>query len=297
MASYTYKFRLYPNKEQEVLLSKHFGCCRFVYNYFLNERVDAYLNRKETLNYYDNAKELTKLKKDKTWLKEVNSQSLQFTLKCLEGAYGKFLARSAKFPKFKSKKGKQSFCVPQHGKAKNGRLYIVKFRKGIKIKQHRPIEGEIKHITVSRNSSGQYFACICVERVIEKLPLKTKAVRVDLGVKTLAVQSDGKTYPNIKSYRTLEDRLAKLQKWHPRTEKGSQHRERLRKRIAKLYQRIIDIRSDHLNKVSWEMVRDNGTIVLEDLNIKGMMQNHRLAKSVADVSLAGLVRMVKYKAA
>jgi putative transposase len=225
-----------------------------VYNYFLNERVDAYLNRKETFNYYDNAKKLIKLKKDKTWLKEVNSQSLQFTLKCLEGAYGKFFARSAKFPKFKSKKGKQSFCVPQHGKVKNGCLYIVKFRKGIKIKQHRPIEREIKHITVSRNPSGQYFACICVERVIEKLPPKTKAVGVNLGVKTLATQSDGKTYPNIKPYCTLEDRLAKLQQWHSRTEKGSQHRERLRKRIAKLYQRIIDIRSDHLNKVSWEIV-------------------------------------------
>jgi putative transposase len=101
--------------------------------------------------------------------------------------------------------------VPQHGKIKNGRLYIVKFRKGIKIKQHRPIEGEIKYITVSHNSSGQYFACICVERVIKKLPPKTKAVEVNFGVKMLATQSDEKTYPNIKSYYTLEDRLAKLQ--------------------------------------------------------------------------------------
>lgn len=295
--SYTYKFRLYPTKTQEVLLSKHFGCVRFIYNHFLGQRVDAYLNEKKTLNYYDNAKDLTQLKKEKVWLKEVNSQSLQFTLKCLEGAYGKFFARSAKFPRFKSKKGKQSFCVPQHGKVKDGRLFIGKFRKGIKIKVHRPIEGEVKHITVSRNPSGQYFACICVEREMKRLPPKTKVVGVDLGIKTLATQSDGKTYPNIRPYRTLEDRLAKLQQWFSRTEKGSQHRERLRKRIAKLYQRITNIRNDHLNKVSWQMVRDNGTIVLEDLNIKGMMKNHCLAKAVADVSLADLVRMVKYKAA
>ena len=295
--SYTYKFRLYPTQDQEVLLSKHFGCVRFIYNHFLDQRVSAYLNSKKTLNYYDNAKDLTHLKKDKTWLKEVNSQSLQFTLKCLEGAYGKFFAKSAKFPKFKSRKSKQSFCVPQHGKVKDGRLYIVKFREGIEIKVHRPIEGEVKHITVSRNAAGQYFACICVEREISRLPPKTKAVGVDLGLKTLAVQSDGKTYPNIRPYRTLEARLAKLQQWFSRTTKGTKLHERIRKRIAKLYQRITNIRNDHLNKVSWQIVRDNGTIVLEDLNIKGMMKNHCLAKSVADVSLADLVRMIKYKAA
>src|SRR5690606_14034932 len=132
------------------------------------------------------------LKKEKDWLKEVNSQSLQFSLKCLEDAYKKFFKKLAGFPKFKNKRGKQSFRVPQNGRVENGRLFIGKFRNGIKIKEHRPIEGEIKHITVSRNPSGQYFACICVEREIKRLPVKTKVVGVDLGVKTLAVQSDGK---------------------------------------------------------------------------------------------------------
>ena len=151
MANYTYKYRIYPNEAQQVLLNKHFGCVRFIYNHFLNQRVDAYMNQQKTLTYYDNAASLTELKKELIWLKDVNSQSLQFSLKCLEGAYGKFFARSANFPRFKSKKSKQSFCVPQHGRIKDNMLYIGKFKQGIKIMIDRPVVGEIKHITVSKN--------------------------------------------------------------------------------------------------------------------------------------------------
>ena len=303
MVSYAYKFRLYPTEEQQILLVKHFGCVRYIYNHFLDRRMKFYLENKEktdhkkSLNYYDDAAELTKLKKqvETEWLKEPNAQALQYSLRCLEAAYGAFFKKRAKFPRFKTKHGKNSFTAPQDIQLEDGKLYIPKFKEGIRYDNHRPVEGKICHATVSKNKAGQYFVSVCVEREIKKLPKVEKTVGIDLGLKDLAIQSDGKKYKNIKPYKTLHGQLKKLQQWFSRTEKGSKRHEKLRHRIAKLYQRMVNIRTDYLQKVSTTIVRENQTIIMEDLAVRNMMRNHKVAGAFGDVALSELVRMIKYK--
>jgi len=293
---YTYKFRLYPNINQQTRLSQHFGCCRFVYNHFLEQRKNAYLQTKKSPNYYVQANDLTKLKNEKDWLYNANSQVLQFELKCLQAAYNNFYERRAKLPKFHSRKDKQSFTIPQFVEVKDNKLYFPKFKDGIKIKQHRKIEGEIRHATVSINRAGQYFVAILVDRNIKQLRKVKKEVGIDLGINALATCSDGRTYKNIRPYRNLEKRLRVLNKSLHRKKLGSNSRERARKVLAKCYIKITNIRNDHLHKVSHKIINENQVIVLEDLNVNGMMKNHCLAKSIADVSLAELVRQIAYKA-
>ncbi|NIQ15694.1 MAG: IS200/IS605 family element transposase accessory protein TnpB, partial [Candidatus Dadabacteria bacterium] len=228
--------------------------------------------------------------------KETNAQSLQFALKCLEGAYGKFFDRKAKFPKFKCKNSKQSFCVPQDINIKNSKLYISKFREGIKIIAHRSIEGKIKHATISKNKAGQYFACICVERNIKKLPKVKSKIGVDLGVKTLATCSNGKSFRKFAFKETLTKRLVKLQQWFARTTKGTKLHEKIRNKIAKLWQKLKNSREDYLHKVSRKIIDENQVIILEDLNVNGMLKNHCIAKGVQNSCLSELVRQIKYKA-
>lgn len=295
MAHYTYKFRIYPNDEQQQKLAKCFGCQRFVYNYFLNKRNERYLQN-ETSTYNKDAADLTNLKKEFDWLKEPPAQSLQRTLRNLDTAFNRFFTKKAKFPKFKSRRDKQSFCIPQNTEVKDGRLYIPKFKEGIKIKQHRAMEGKIINSTISKKPCGHYYVCITVERHIPKHKHNDKTVGVDLGIKDLATLSDGKKYKNIKSYRAMEKRLARLQKHHSKKEKGSANREKARKKLARLHERIANIRSNHLHQITSKIVSENQTICLEDLSVRGMLKNRRLAKSVADVSFYEFVRQITYKA-
>ena len=160
-----YRFRLYPNKEQENLLARHFGCVRFVYNYFLNQRDEQYKANGKSDNYCTQAKALTILKNQEStsWLKDVNTQSLQFALKCLEPSYTKFFNRKANHPRFKSKRSKNSFTVPQCTSIDGNRLFIRKFREGIKCRVHRDIKGKIGKVTITKTPSGKYFASIFTE--------------------------------------------------------------------------------------------------------------------------------------
>lgn len=196
----SYKFRLEPNKEQKVLLAKHFGACRFIFNHYLNNRKESYLEDKKSLNYYDNANDLTLLKKEEKfeWMKEINSQSLQQSLRHLDAAYNKFFRKQTKFPRFKCKFDRQSFTVPQTISVEDGRLWIPKFKKGIKINLHREIEGKILFATLTKSTTNKYYVSITCE--IEYQPFdKTRShVGIDTGIKDLAILSDGKVYENLK---------------------------------------------------------------------------------------------------
>ena len=304
LQEYTYKLRISPNEEQMVLLDKHFGCIRWTYNYFLNLRTRFYLEAKEkqlakkTLTYVDMAKELTQIKthEETEWLNEVNSQSLQHSLKHLDGAYNRFFKKLAKFPRFKSKKNKQSFRIPQFVTIEEGRIYFPKFKEGIKIDLHREIEGEINYATITRNKAGQYYACIGVTRTIEPKSKTDKMIGIDLGIKSLVVCSDGQTFPNIKTTKQYEKQLRLRQKELSRTKKGSKGRDKARLKVGKIQVKIANIRHNHLHQITSKLIRDNQTIVCEDLSVKNMMSNRCLSKSIGDASWGELVRQLTYKA-
>lgn len=293
----SYKYKLKPNEEQIVLLNKHFGSVRFVYNYFLNERKLEYETNKQQLNYYDNAKSLTNLKKTEefNWLNDVNSQSLQVSLKNLEGSYNNFFKKRSKFPKFKSKKGKNTFTIPQFVKVKNGKLFIPKFKDGIDIILHREFNGEIKYCTISKTPTNEYFVSILVETEHIKLPKTGKSIGIDLGIKDFAITSEGYKYKNNKYTKTYEKKLKKNQQHLSRKQKGSNRYEKQRLKVAKIHKKITNSRVDNLHKVSTDLIRKYDNIILEDLNIKGMIKNHKLSKHISDTSWGLFIQMLTYK--
>lgn len=294
----SYKFKITPDNEQKELLAKHFGACRFVFNHYLNIRKETYLEEKKSLNYYDNANDLTVLKKDEqfVWLKEINSQSLQSSLRNLDTAYNKFFRKQTKFPKFKRKFDKQSFTIPQSVYIEDGKLQIPKFKKGIEINTHREIKGKVLFATISKSTTGKYYVGITCE--VEHIPFeKTNTkVGIDTGIKDLAILSDGKVYENIKTLKTNLKKLKYNQRQLSKKIKGSSSRLKQKSKLATVHEKITNIRKDYLHKVSTEIIKNHDVICIEDLAVKNMMKNHKLAQAFSDVSLGTFYTMLEYKA-
>lgn len=294
----TYKFRIYPNEEQEILLSKHFGCSRFVYNYFLNERKEQYQKDKKSDNYYKQAKTLTDLKKKEEfeWLKEVNSQTIQFALRSLDTAYVNFFRGNAQFPKFKSRKNKNTFTIPQFGLVKDNKIFIPKFKNGIKVKlDKREIKGKIGKMNIIKTPTGKYYVSIFTEQEMEDLPKTNKQVGIDLGIKDFVITSDGSKFKNNRYTKKYSRELKKAQQHLSRKKKGSNRFEKQKLKVAKIHEKIASCRLDTLHKVSYQLVKENDLIVVEDLNVKGMIKNPKLSKHIADVSWGNFVNLLNYK--
>ena len=303
---YAYKYRLKPNKQQKQLLEHHFGCNRFVWNYFLHQRQEYYQKNKEdieakrikgTQTYYDDEKELVKLKKmeDYNWLKEVNSQSLIATIMHLDTAYKNFFKKKAKFPRYKKKCDCQSFTIPQYIRIENGKIYFPKFSEGIRLKEHRKLEDKICNATISKTATNQFYVSIIVEKEIEPLPQNNNAVGIDLGIKDFCILSNGTRYENIKPLKKHLKKIKYLQRQLSKSKKASKRRDKRKLKLAIIHQRIHNQRLDYLHKITKSITDENQVIVIEDLNVNGMMKNHHLAQAISDVSWHEFKRQLEYK--
>lgn len=293
----TYRIRLYPDASQRQSLAKQFGCVRWVWNNALVETQRLYKETGKGLAYESMSVRLPKLKIQHEWLNEASAQALQQSVRNLSRAFIRFFERKSKYPRFKSKHGAQSVQFPQAVSIEGSHIKLPKTGR-VKCVVHRPISGTIKTVTVSRTTCGHYYACVLTEDDHEMPPISADgpAVGIDVGLIDFAVTSNGSHFSNPRHLRSAEKNLKRKQRKLLRKKKGSNSRNKARRLVARVHERVANARKDFLHKVSRKLVNENQVLAVEDLCVKAMVRNPNLAKSISDTGWGTFARFVKYKA-
>jgi putative transposase len=297
-----YQYRCYPTPQQEQILARTFGSARFVYNWALRLRTDAYYQRQERVSYHETSAALTTLKRqpEYSWLNDVSSVPSQQALRHLDKAFRNFFEGRTKYPTFKKKHGRQAAEYTTSAFRWDGKaLLLAKMDTPLPIRWSRPLPDGCKPstVSVSRDTVGRYFVSFLVEEEFKPLDVSPKTVGIDLGLHDTVTLSTGEKVGNEKFFHKDEKKLAKAQRLLARKQKGSKHQEQAKRKVARIHARIADRRHDFLHKLTTRLIHENQVLCVESLNVKGMQSNHHVAKAISDVGWGELIRQLQYKAA